>query len=379
MIDLSENIQVTEPIGILDKKLNCNKDCKKEGRKMKQKRLVSMIGALVVIISAVVLITGCPTGQEPKNEQEEQWKPGEKAFFDITYDLTDCTYNGSESYNNWQLKKQTIKAGAEIILAQDGSESSSGGEWKLEYVKHKDGKYIKGWSKNKAGNTKDYDFGQKIKPTDDMTLYPAVSKYGIGDVIDGKTIIYVRNGIKDKIQTKFLGNGEYTEYNVVGTNWRYIAADVDAGKNSEKKQWSSSAKNIITSNGIGGGKENTEKILAGYATDTVANNAAKYCQSISPNGYLPSEAEAFLIFHAIRNKKITGLPTFSQTTNIGGSFSGKTAYFWTSTQSDTSKAYVINLVKDELLYSGKGEEAKTNVKGFVCPIVYYDDEGKVVK
>ena len=27
---------------------------------MKQKRLVSMIGALVLIISAVVLITGCP-------------------------------------------------------------------------------------------------------------------------------------------------------------------------------------------------------------------------------------------------------------------------------------------------------------------------------
>ena len=68
-----------------------------------------------------------------------------------------------------------------------------------------------------------------------------------------------------------------------------------------------------------------------------------------------------------------------QTTNIGGSFSGKTAYFWTSTQSDTSKAYVINLVKDELLYSGKVEEAKTNVRGFICPIIYYDDDGNVVK
>ena len=123
----------------------------------------------------------------------------------------------------------------------------------------------------------------------------------------------------------------------------------------------------------------TEKILAGYVTDTEANNAAKYCKHISPNGYVPSEAEASLIFHAIRGNKITGLPTFSQTTNIGGSFSGKTAYFWTSTQSDTSKAYVINLVKDELLYSGKVEEVKTNVRGFICPIVYYDDEGKVVK
>ena len=347
---------------------------------MKHRKIVSMIGMLVVFLYTLFIMTGCPTGQEPQNEQEEQWKPGEKAFFDITYDLIDCTYNGLEGYNNWQLKKQTVKAGAEVTLAQDGSESNSNGEWKLEYVKHKAGKQIKGWSKNKDGSTKDYDFGQKIKPTADMILYPAVSKYGIGDVTsDGKTIIYVRNGTKDKIQTGGSISPEYTEYTVVGTTWRYIAVDITAAKNSEKRKWSSLGKNIITSDNIGAGKENTEKILAGYATDTVANNAAKYCQSISPNGYLPSEAEAFLIFHAIRNKKITGLPTFSQTTNIGGSFSGKTAYFWTSTQSDTSKAYVINLVKDELLYSGKGEEAKTNVKGFVCPIVYYDDEGKVVK
>ena len=348
---------------------------------MKQKRLVSMIGMLVVLLCTLFMMTGCPTGGEPQKE-----KPVEpKKSFVIKYDLSECTYSSFDYQKYWKLKDQKVKEGTEITLAQDGSESSSGidwgieGKWKAEYVKHKTGKYIKGWSKNKDGSTKDYDFGQRIKPTGDMTLYPALSKYGIGDVIDGKTIIYVRNGTKDKIQTKFLGDGEYTEYNVVGTNWRYIAADVSAGKNSEKKQWSSSAKNIITSNYIGGGKENTEKILAGYATDTVANNAAKYCQSISPNGYLPSEAEAFLIFHAIRNKKITGLPTFSQTTNIGGSFSGKTAYFWTSTQSDTSKAYVINLVKDELLYSGKVEEVKTNVRGFICPIVYYDDEGKVVK
>ena len=53
-------------------------------------------------------------------------------------------------------------------------------------------------------------------------------------------------------------------------------------------------------------------------------------------------------------------------------------YFWTSTQSDTSKAYVLNLFKDTLV-GNKGEEAKTNVRGFICPIVYYDDEGKVVK
>ena len=349
---------------------------------MKQKKIVSMIGTLALMVSVVFIMTGCNNPMQEKSAEKDQWKPGEKAFFDITYDLKDCTCNRFGDYVNWQLKRQTIKTGAEVTLAQDGSESSSGGEWKLEYVKHKDGKYISGWSKNKDGSTKDYEFGQKIKPTGDMTLYPAVSKYGIGDVIDGKIIIYVRNGTKDKIQTNFFLDGEYTEYNIVGTTWRYIAADVDAGKYSEKKQWSSTAKNIITSNGIGGGKENTEKILAAYSGDTEANNAAKYCKHISPNGYLPSEAEAFLIFEAIRGNKITGLPTFSQTTTIElGLFSGKTAYFWTSTQSDTSEAYVINLVKDELLYSGKIEYDKTNPakEFYVCPIIYYDDDGNVVK
>ena len=346
---------------------------------MKQKSFVSMVGALVVLISAVFMMTGCPTGQEPQKE-----KPVEpKKSFVIKYDLYDCDCDWAHlnfaDPSNWELRSQEVEEGNQVTLAQDGSESRSGGEWKLEYVKHKAGKYIKGWSKNKDGSTKDYDFGQKIKPAGNMTLYPALSKYGMGDVIDGKIVIYVRNGTKDKVQTDLI-NRKYTEYNVVGTNWRYIAADVDAGKYSEKKRWSSTAKNIITSNGIGGGKENTEKILAAYSGDTEANNAAKYCKHISPNGYLPSEAEAFLIFEAIRGNKITGLPTFSQTTTIEvGLFSGKTAYFWTSTQSDTSEAYVINLVKDEFLYSGKVEKAKTNVGGFICPIVYYDDEGKVVK
>ena len=73
---------------------------------MKQKRIVSMIGMLVVLLCTLFMMTGCPTGQEPQKQQEYQWKPGEKAFFDITYDLTDCTYNGSENYNNWQLKNK---------------------------------------------------------------------------------------------------------------------------------------------------------------------------------------------------------------------------------------------------------------------------------
>ena len=348
---------------------------------MKQKRLISFIGTVCVFMSALFMMTGCPTQHDTQRDssqdEKQDTKPKEQTFT-ITYEFPDCTA-ATGFFNDWKLKPQTVKSGEEVTLAKDGSESTSGKPWKVEYVKHNNSKVIKGWSKSKNSETVDYAFGGKIKPTGNITLYPALSKYGIGDVIDGKKIIYVRNGTKDKVQTKFLLEGEYTEYNVIGENWRYIAADVDAGKNSEKKQWSSLAKNIITSNGIGGGKGNTEKILAEYATDTEANNAAKYCKHISPNGYLPSEAEVFLIFKAIRDKKITGLPTFSQITHIGGSFSGDVARFWTSTQHDVSNAYAINLVKDELVYSGKTERAKINTEGFVCPIIYYDDDGKVVK
>ena len=77
---------------------------------MKQRKVVSLIGILVVLVGTLFMMTGCPTGQEPQKQQEYQWKPGEKAFFDITYDLTDCTYNGSENYNNWQLKKTNYKS-----------------------------------------------------------------------------------------------------------------------------------------------------------------------------------------------------------------------------------------------------------------------------
>ena len=348
---------------------------------MKQKRLISFIGTVCVFMSALFMMTGCPTqhdtqrGSSQDKEQDEKPKP---QTFTITYEFPDCTAAAGFS-NDWKLKPQTVKSGEEVTLAKDGSESTSGKPRKVEYVKHKDSKVIKGWSKSKNSETVDYAFGGKIKPTGNITLYPALSKYGIGDVIDGKKIIYVRNGTKDKVQTKFLKDGEYTEYNVIGENWRYIAVDVDAAKASAKKMWAASAKNIITSDVIGAGKGNTEKILAEYATDTEANNAAKYCKHISPNGYLPSESEVFLIFKAIRDKKITGLPTFSQITHIGGSFSGDVARFWTSTQHDVSNAYAINLVKDELIYSRKTERAKINTEGFVCPIIYYDDNGKVVK
>lgn len=349
---------------------------------MKLKKIVSMMGMMGVLLVTVLSMTGCPTGQEPQRTSTQQKGTSEKPkkLFVIKYDFADCTYSSFDHISDWELKRQTVEEGTEITLAKDGSESTSDKPWKIVHVKHKAGKYIRGWSKNKNGSTKDYDFGQKITATDNMTLYPALSTYGMGDVIDGKTIIYVRqHSTKDKVVTKSLLEDVYTEYSIIGTNWRYIAVDVTAAKNSEKRQWSTLGKNIITENGIGGGKENTEKILATHSSDNHTNNVAKYCKSISSNGYLPSEAEAFLIFKAIRDKKLTGIPSFSQTENIGGGFfAGQVAYFWTSTQSDASKAYVINFVQDAV-YGGKHEKEKINAAAFVCPIVYYDDDGKVVQ
>ena len=206
---------------------------------MKQKRLISFIGTICVFMSALFMMTGCPTQQNPQRDSSQDEKPKEQ-FFTITYEFPDCTA-ATGFLNDWNLKPQTVKSGEEVTLAKDGSESTSGKPWKVEYVKHKDRKVIKGWSKSKNGEILDYDFGEKVKPTGDMTLYPALSKYGIGDVIDGKTIIYVRHGKKDKIQTSFFLDGEDTEYNVIGENWRYIAVDVDAAKASEKRMWATSS------------------------------------------------------------------------------------------------------------------------------------------
>ena len=63
---------------------------------MKQRKVVSMIGALVVLISAVFMMTGCPSGQEPPTE-----KPVEsKKSFVIKYDLYDCTYSSFAAASN---------------------------------------------------------------------------------------------------------------------------------------------------------------------------------------------------------------------------------------------------------------------------------------
>ena len=353
---------------------------------MKQKRLISFIGTVCVFMSALFMMTGCPTQQDTQrgsSQDKEQDKKSKEQTFTITYEFPDCTA-ATGFFNDWKLKPQTIKSGEEVTLAKDGSESTSGKPWKVEYVKHKDSKVIKGWSKSKNSETVDYAFGEKIKPTGNITLYPALSKYGIGDVIDGKKILYVRNGTKDKIQTGFFLDGTYNEYNVIGENWRYIAVDADAAKASEKRKWAASAQNIVTSDAIGAGKENTQKIIAAYSGDTEANNAAKYCRSISINGHLPSVAEAYLIFSAIHSKKIKDLPTSSQTTQ-GGSpqFKTYTALFWTSTQENTNNAYAMNMCSKDVFTGGKPRSCDkvsySQYDVFVCPVIYYDDNGKVVK
>ena len=64
-----------------------------------------------------------------------------------------------------------------------------------------------------------------------MTLYPVFSKYGMGDKINGKTVVYVRNGSKLKISMGSFSNS--LEFDVTG-NWMYLAVDDNAGYMSKK-------------------------------------------------------------------------------------------------------------------------------------------------
>ncbi len=80
---------------------------------------------------------------------------------------------------------------------------------------------------------------------------------------------------------------------------------------SEKRTWSNTVIDIKTENAVGSGRENTKKILESHASDDYTNNVAKYCQSISPNSYLPSVAECYWIYNAISNKKITNIPNMA--------------------------------------------------------------------
>ena len=88
---------------------------------MKQKKVVSLIGALVVIISAVVLITGCPQGNGGKSGEENK-KP-EYIKEDITLkfknDSTETCYVTIKGKTKWDVEKTGISA-----VSLDGSFTS---------------------------------------------------------------------------------------------------------------------------------------------------------------------------------------------------------------------------------------------------------------
>ena len=79
---------------------------------MKQKRLVSMIGALVVIISAVALFTGCPQGNGGISGEENK-KP-EYIKEDITLkfknDSTETCYVTIKGKTKWDVEKTGMSA-----------------------------------------------------------------------------------------------------------------------------------------------------------------------------------------------------------------------------------------------------------------------------
>lgn len=344
---------------------------------MKRNKAIYAMGALVLTFGAAVM-TGCDNSKGVDYDSPYDNYP---RYVTVTYDLSDCKPSGLD-YNDDKPAEQTVKKGEAVELAKDGCKSTRGGEWKAAYVVHKSGKVPIGWSKGKDGVRLDYRFGETITPDKNLTLYPALTKYGTGDVIDGKTIIFVRNGSTASVQTGFLFQGKYTTYNVAGTDWRYITADVASAKVSQNRKWASSAQDVMTAEDIGAGKENTKKIIAAYSGDTEANNAAKYCQNISAHDYLPSLAESYLIFNAIRYKTIKDIPTYSQTTTTGGQFSTSTALFWTSTQQDSGNAYALNMCSDDVIVGGKkyscGKYDYSTHSVYTCPVAYYDDDGKAI-
>lgn len=79
---------------------------------MKQKRLVSMIGALVVIISAVALFTGCPQGNGGisgvENEKPEYIK--EDITLKFKNDSTETCYVTIKGKTKWDVEKTGISA-----------------------------------------------------------------------------------------------------------------------------------------------------------------------------------------------------------------------------------------------------------------------------
>ena len=56
---------------------------------MKQKRLISFIGTVCVFMSALFMMTGCPTQQDTQRGSSQDKKPKPQTFT-ITYEFPDC-------------------------------------------------------------------------------------------------------------------------------------------------------------------------------------------------------------------------------------------------------------------------------------------------
>jgi len=87
------------------------------------------------------------------------------------------------------------------------------------------------------------------------------------------------------------------------------------------------------------GKQNTAAIVAAYSSDTISNNAAKYCNSYSTAGtsagqwYLPAAGE---IVDFVSGNYATLARAFSK---LGVAISGT---FWSSSEYDNSNAWVVD-------------------------------------
>ena len=133
-----------------------------------------------------------------------------------------------------------------------------------------------------------------------MTLYPVFSKYGVGDKINGKTVVYVRNGSKVKISLGLFSSP--LEFDVTG-NWMYLAVDDNAGSASTKSKWAASSISVSTSDDVGAGKSNTDAILAAFPSATTTDNAAK--ASAQGQALCPRAANCILSIKRSKRAKST--------------------------------------------------------------------------
>lgn len=341
--------------------------------KMKRNKTLFSIGVSIFAIGTVLLTAGCRPVEDSRRNGDSGGGYHYTTYYTITYRFDDCTPSDSSYFSNYKPAEQKVKEGETVTLAQAGSKSEGGETWKPEYAVHRgDEKILLGWSTHFYPTEIEYHFGATIKPTANMTLYPVFSKYGVGDKINGKTVVYVRNGSKVKISLGLFSSP--LEFDVTG-KWMYLAVDDNAGSASTKSKWAASSISVSTSDDVGAGKSNTDAILAAFPSATTTDNAAKYCKSLGTGtGSLPSRGELYLIDKAIQKGKIYGLPSYSQTEDAAGL---KYSYFWSSSQENTAKAYSMDLYKTQLS-KDHGSTSDKSSKFYVCPVMYFDKDGHSV-